>query len=263
MADDFMLPPTKRRRLTPPPPQLPRQLSPAKPEEPSSEMLDAPVLISSSPSSLRSPSFSPTPSKPSNPQARTATVQPSSRPRFQFATLAVPQSSVTPSTADLAYPSRPSFILPTSPTNPHSDHDPSNLPIIFSPHRKGQRFVPGGMAATARDWIVGISGPPSRTERDARRYVSNYHVHDVREGGRGWSMVSSLNANSEQEGASIEYEKWIFVGSGISDAGGRYTATSNMPKPGLLIGIKEPIWDVDVPGEKWRVCIWWDVLDSG
>ena len=138
---------------------------------------------------------------------------------------------------------------------------------------------------------MGISGPQGRVEREAERYVVKVCVSETREGGKGWLMVAghradgnrqfqggkmkgdrgsdSVDAEIETDGTmvlsdeALEYENWIFVGTGTSEAGGRYVSDENMPKTGLLIGIREPVWDIDTRGNKWRICIWWDIIEDG
>ena len=64
-------------------------------------------------------------------------------PRFTT-TMSTPSTSVS-TPAPL---SRPSFLRPPTPPLP------APLPQVFSPHRRGAAFVPGGTASTVQAWVV-------------------------------------------------------------------------------------------------------------
>jgi hypothetical protein len=138
---------------------------------------------------------------------------------------------------------RPAFLKPPAP--PPDTSEP--LPEAFSPHRRGQKFVPGGMAAEVRQWIV-----------DATQ--SNSHSHTRRTDGdvsRVRVVESRGNAND-----GVILVKVMLEGNEaqliLPSAGKNKMAATFIP--GDFLGIKAPNWEVDLDGGTWVVAPDWRVL---
>lgn len=161
---------------------------------------------------------------------------PPARPRFVFPT---PKPTGTPSVL-----SRPPLILP-----PRSPSPTDVIPAFFSPNRRGQKYIPGGLASTVRDWIVETS----------------QHAHDRARGRRGeeesWEtrlrvgdyQMKNPNGNMILVHAGSEVHKWMLVGVGRGDT---------KVEVGCMVGIKEPTWEVLIGNENYKVAIEWKVLDG-
>ena len=100
------------------------------------------------------------------------------------------------------------------------------------------------MAATVRDWIVeaGQMAHNQRSHRDDEwdtRFRVSEHVEDV-----GILLVREWGR---------EPRGWVLVGIGRGEGD---------VEVGRVIGVREPIWDVEVGEEKWRVAVEWGVVDG-
>lgn len=129
---------------------------------------------------------------------------------------------------------RPTFLRPSTET---STEPP--LPEAFSPHRRGQKFVPGGMAATVQQWVV-ETGQASRRGRGWEEFAVKVRV-DAVVGGEGpcWLVRGK---SSVGEDVSL-----ILAGGGGVEAG-------------VIVGVRAPTWEVEVEGRRWRVAVDWRVL---
>lgn len=166
---------------------------------------------------------------------------PHPRPRF-----VLPTPKPTGSTPSI--PSRPPLILP-----PRSPSPTAATPAFFSPHRRGQRYVPGGLASSVRDWIVETS-QQAHNRAHARR------------GGEGeeeefWDTrfrVGSCRVEDRNEGMVLvrdrsEAKRWMLVGKGRGET---------RVEMGCIVGIREPTWEVHVGHEDYVVAIEWRVLNG-
>ena len=100
------------------------------------------------------------------------------------------------------------------------------------------------MAATVRDWIV-EAGQMAHNQRGHRDGVrdTRFKVSERVEG------VGILLVRER----GIDARGWVLVGIGKGDGD---------VEVGTSIGIREPIWDVEVGEEKWRVAVEWGVVDG-
>lgn len=100
-----------------------------------------------------------------------------------------------------------------------------------------------------RDWIVETAqaGHTHAYARKGAQEVWNvrFRVGESRNGhvGAGMMLVRERNGNG----------RWILAGKGRGDG---------VVEVGCVIGIKEPIWEVEVERERWRVGVEWKVLDG-
>lgn len=129
---------------------------------------------------------------------------------------------------------RPTFLPPSTET---STEPP--LPEFFSPHRRGQKFVPGGMAATVQQWVV-ETGQASRRGRGWEDFAMKVRVDDV-VGGEGpcWLVQGKC-------GSGEDVRLLLAGGGGM--------------KVGVVVGVRAPSWEIEVEGRVWRVAVDWRVL---
>ncbi|MCJ1438119.1 hypothetical protein MMC27_007506 [Xylographa pallens] len=152
-------------------------------------------------------------------------------PRFHL----VPPPPSTPAPLSL-----PKFIIPTpAPSEPLAP-----LPEAFSPHRRGAKYLPSGLAATCRDWVLSASqlGAPTRRFEGGREGddgAARVRVQEVRLG-EGMVLVRSAMG-----------ERWMLIGGHRNGEGLRR---------GGVVGVKRPVWEVEVDGETWGVGVDWSLL---
>jgi hypothetical protein len=180
-------------------------------------------------------------------------------------------------------PHRPAFILPPQPTSPPKPTRP--LPEIFSPSRKSQKYVPNGLASTMQSWIIETANTGfAAQERSTTGGV--VWGRDREDGVRLKVRVkAALSATSQDEGevecfsgqcvfVKGETEPGMYNHSRapsvvdndgetrilLAGQGGARGAAGVKIKIGGIVGVRAPMWDVDVGGEKWLVGIDWVVL---
>lgn len=158
------------------------------------------------------------------------------RPRFVLPT---PRPTETPS-----IPSRPPLILP-----PRSPSPTLVNPAFFSPHRRGQKYVPGGLASSVRDWIVETS-QQAHNRAHARRGEEEFWDMRFRIGG---CRVGNPNEGMMLVQETNEAKRWALVGKGRGET---------RVEVGCMVGIREPTWEVLVGHELYLVAIEWKVLDG-
>lgn len=219
--------PLKRRRLLHPPPSNTEQ-----------------IIISSSPSSHESPPTTPppaasaSPAAPSTPQPFHPTL-PSTHPRFHF-TLPTHSSPPPPST-------KPSFLFAQPPsTSPHPA-------ALSSPHRRGQKYAPGGLASTVRDWVFETSQEAGRGSRkeDCDHVLRVVDVKSTDNIGEGMTVLEAE--------AGLPGRKWILIGRPRIKPGEDGDRSSL--GMGVKVGIKKPVWELISPDEgTWHVGVEWTVM---
>jgi hypothetical protein len=173
-------------------------------------------------------------------------------------------ASLTPATtATTPAPHRPAFILPPQPTSPTKASRP--LPEIFSPSRKTQRYVPNGLASTLQGWII----ETANTGFAAQERVTIGGVVWGRDREDGVKLKVHVTAASLQD-ANGEVEcfpgQFVFVHGDdetrvlLAGQGGARGAGGVKIRVGGVVGIRAPMWDVDVGGDKWVFGVDWVVL---
>ncbi|RJE18358.1 hypothetical protein PHISCL_09306 [Aspergillus sclerotialis] len=239
-------------------------------------------------------------------------------PRFKISSIQQPPPSsqsqfgpVTPFPArDTSPPRRkPGFVIPRSPSPTGIPEEDPSIPTPFSPssrtlHRRGrgrggaQEYVPGGMAAEVRSWILEMGTKREQLPPDAvnQNYLLTARVEDARRGGFGSSgpvtfVVGRCVRASGGEGSGFAQQDdrniVLFGAPKVSPQG---ASAENMAelKTGNLVGIyRGLVWEVELdklesmgngegereadprPGgqdnsrekEKWLVCMEWDLLE--
>jgi hypothetical protein len=184
-------------------------------------------------------------------------------PRFLTSTLAPPAAS-QPSTPKQATFLKPPRFRPPDPSEiVQAASDP--LPEQFSPHRRGQNYVPGGLAAQVRDWLVNIKSTiPSKEvgKRPDEAWLVRIVVDDVSGSSRvGMTLVKGRQIHS-MDGEGVELVDRVGEVRVILAGGGGGTGFQKGSKLeiGKRIGIKGPVWEVVIEGTKWGVGVDWKVL---
>lgn len=110
------------------------------------------------------------------------------------------------------------------------------LPDAFSPQRRGAKYVPGGLAAEVRDWLVQVKGA-AEYDRPAGSSVGAT-VGEVRSGA-GMHLVTAQRLVGEAGDESIP-DKAILAGDGrTAGLSGRSAV-----RKGGRISMAQPMWDI-------------------
>ncbi|KAK5112709.1 hypothetical protein LTR62_003807 [Meristemomyces frigidus] len=183
---------------------------------------------------------------PQTPALASASAPRSSIPPFHFQHLAssrpIPAESLGPQP-------RPTFLRPSLPQTDTT----SPLPEAFSPRRRGQKFVPGGMAATVQQWVVetGQATLQSRRLRGFARGEGFEFVFRVETCvGHGPFMVTgAMRGDGRRESVMLT---------------ARTDHTKKEASSTILssntIGVRAPTWDIVLEGVTWKVAIDWETL---
>ncbi|KAJ4372921.1 hypothetical protein N0V83_003212 [Neocucurbitaria cava] len=192
-------------------------------------------------------------------------------------------NSATPGPPNTPAPHRPHFLLPTLPTSPLKPSKP--LPEIFSPSRKSGKYVPDGLASTVTGWIIETANTGFAVQN---RSAGMSWGRDREEGVRMKVRITDISTGSTESRQETEVECYtgsvVFVRGdtepGLYNAsrapnnfdnegevkillagqGGTRFASGVRIKVGGIIGVRAPMWDVDMGGEKWIVGVDWVVL---
>ncbi|KXL42684.1 hypothetical protein M433DRAFT_26072 [Acidomyces richmondensis BFW] len=147
-------------------------------------------------------------------------------------------------------PNRPAFLI-SSVASQNSSIVP--LPEEFSPHRRGQRFIPGGLATTVQQWII----EAGRTATEIRKphphlrgeeFAVQGKVDQVEVQGKGPCLVKARS------------EKGNLLNIMLPRAPNRSFDEFQVIRAGLLVVIKPPIWEIELQGTTWIVGIEWKLL---
>jgi hypothetical protein len=146
-------------------------------------------------------------------------------------------SSASTPFAESPAPARPSFLTPQI-SEESALADP--LPHEFSPHRRSEKFLPSGMAATMRAHIVETTATHSHS---SSRWSGGWRIRVTAcssASGKGMTMIQGVTDSGLRENVML-------VGKGES------------PSPDDSIVIKGVSWGIDVDHQRWIVGIEWRV----
>jgi len=186
--------------------------------------------------------------------------------------------------------SRPHFILPHGSPSPSKAGAP--LPEIFSPSRKSGKFVPNGMASTMQTWII----EAANAEYSGQSTPAAVWARDREEGVKlKFKITGITSGRSSEEGEAECWQGGVVLVRGTTD-GSSYNASrsSSLSRDGVdrtedteikvmlagrgsfkgkgsvrirhgtAVGVKAPLWKVDVgvgeQAQKWVVGVEWVVL---
>jgi hypothetical protein len=118
------------------------------------------------------------------------------------------------------------------------------------------------LAAEVRDWLVNIESsiPPSSTAKKDGAWRLRLMVDEISGGGRtGFTLVRGrqvLSGDVDTMIDSLGIVSVILAGEGTSAGLQR----SSKVEVGKTVGIKSPVWEVVIEGEKCGVGVDWTVL---
>jgi hypothetical protein len=184
-------------------------------------------------------------------------------PRFITSTPA-PPATPQPSTAKTTFLKPHRFRPPDPSESAQGASDP--LPEQFSPHRKGQNYVHGGLAAEVRDWLVNIESsiPANQAGRRGDEWLVRVLVDEVSGGGAESQARMTMIRGKQVHFMGGEDEMVDTAGKVRVMLAGEGQATGlqkgSKVEAGKTIGIKGPVWEVVIEEEKWGVGVDWKVL---
>ena len=122
------------------------------------------------------------------------------------------------------------------------------IPPAFSPHRRGINYTPGGLAATAFEWVLEAS----------QTSYNNTRSRSI-ESTEAWDIEIAVDEFRKSERMLLVRERgtgrgWLLTGGG---------ANGEDLINGCVIGIRKPVWEVNVEGEIWVVGVEWRNLGKG
>ncbi|KAI1177190.1 hypothetical protein F4777DRAFT_577245 [Nemania sp. FL0916] len=173
----------------------------------------------------------------------------------------------------------------------HPQHAAEPLPDVFSPRRRGDKYVPGGLASELRDWLVDVEAGIGSTSsanfggatRSNAEWVAKIRVDELMGADgkvRGMALVQGRQvleqkrtittagttgdddrrSNEDQEVVETLGTHTVRI---ILAGPGRLTGlgVAGEVRPGVLLGIARPTWDVVLDGlGRWGVACDWVVL---
>lgn len=148
---------------------------------------------------------------------------------------------------DGATPSRPAFLMASLP--PPEPAEP--LPDAFSPRRRGQKFMPGGLAAELQSWVIEAAQTASHSKHGKGMATAE-----------DWMQVMKIE---EAEGDGPIFARGTVTGRGHAQAvlvDGQAKQKNDKVKAGETVSIRLPTWDVQVLGETWMVGVDWRTTKS-
>jgi hypothetical protein len=133
------------------------------------------------------------------------------------------------------HPNRPVFILPDSPEERHK----VELPAIFSPHRKLQRFVPGGLADSMHTQIMEAFSEQQRGSNHASHGGARLRVSACRSTSQA-SLIQGLSDLGSEEHVMLIGHK-------------------RRPEVGDMVLIQGANWEVELHDQTWAVFLDWKI----
>jgi hypothetical protein len=138
---------------------------------------------------------------------------------------------------------------------------PEPLPEMFSPHRRGQKFLAGGLAAEVISWLVRLENSVPSHVPDGpgnRQWPVRLVVDETRGGNNaGMTLVRGRRIDAGMETQEIIGEmaamKVILAGQEMEIG----LEQKSMLKVGDIVEVKGPTWEVTIEGERWGVGVDW------
>lgn len=140
---------------------------------------------------------------------------------------------------------RPAFLRSSMPQADFSDP----LPDVFSPQKKGQRFVPGGLADEVQSWIFQTGNEAIQSRRSQTQHAGGEFDISCKitatDGddpifAHGWKPDASEVAVVLMQSNQRRYKETIKVGE--------------------IVGVKEPTWPVSFQDQTYQVAVDWKVI---
>ncbi|KAI7219456.1 hypothetical protein KC333_g2970 [Hortaea werneckii] len=143
---------------------------------------------------------------------------------------------------------RPSFLKPAD--TGHESSEP--LPELFSPHRRGDKFVPGGMAAAMQTWILqtgqaAIQGRKQQALQRADDFSARLKVEELLGQGPYTAKARTM------EGTATD----VLLARDNNTSGESRASVV----VGHVVGIRAPSWQVEIEGKMWMVAVDWKIIE--
>jgi len=149
--------------------------------------------------------------------------------------------------ADARSASRPAFLKSSIP----AEQPGEPLPDVFSPHKRGQRFVPGGMAAELQSWIFETGNAAVQNRRGigylaGENYAVTIQVHEISGDGPFFLYAETSDGVPQR----------VMLVEGNNTTGSKPPSIRNED----IIGIRSPIWTITMDGKDWTVGVDYKIL---
>jgi hypothetical protein len=175
----------------------------------------------------------------------TSTPQPTPG-RFILPSTGASRMPLTQSDGTTPNSNRPAFLMASIPPPPPETVTP--LPDAFSPRRRGQKFVPGGLASELQSWVIEAAQTASQSRpRNALSFDDSVHIIDV----------------DEVKGNGPVFARGTRPGKGTMKVllvDGQANQKADKVKAGDRVSIRLPTWDVQVLGGAWTVGVDWRTM---
>ncbi|RDL37591.1 uncharacterized protein BP5553_05024 [Venustampulla echinocandica] len=173
-----------------------------------------------------------------------------------------PPSTPAPSTANQSTFRKPPPFRPPDPSELAQSHS-NPLPEQFSPHSKGRKYIPGGLAAELQSWLFNVeSAIPSHIGQRSKEdpWLVRIVVDEVSGSAMaGMTLVSGRRVHVDDRSRMVDHlggVRVVLAGEGQGTGLQRGTKC----EVGKTVGIKGPVWEVILEGVKWGVGVDWKVL---
>lgn len=183
---------------------------------------------------------------PSPKRRKIAIGDPSSTPqstpgRFILPSVGTSRTTFTQTDGNASHSSRPAFLMASLP----APETVTPLPDAFSPRRRGQKFMPGGLASELQSWVIEAAQTVTQG-----RFHSASSVDD---------SVQFIDVNQVKgNGPIFAYgSKPGKITAKVLLIDGQANQKSVKVKAGDRVSIRLPTWDVEVSGEAWTVGVDW------
>lgn len=132
---------------------------------------------------------------------------------------------------------------------------------VFSPPRRGEKYIRGGLAAELGQWIAGTLNSSGAGKL--------YSIHEVEDTGevllaRASPTSTHVESTSERElptGNSRQRGTQVnLILGGPRKSGGLIEGQSLNPRDSVIVA--QPVWDVDIHGNRWKVACNWRAVDG-
>ncbi|KAI7277245.1 hypothetical protein KC343_g2421 [Hortaea werneckii] len=160
-----------------------------------------------------------------------------------------PAESPRPAAYASSYARSRPFFLKSSDTGQESSEP---LPDVFSPHRRGDKFVPGGMAATMQTWILqtgqaAIQGRKQQAFQRADDCSARLKVEELLGQGPYTAKARTMGGTATN----------ILLAKDLNVSGDSRVSVV----VGHVVGIRAPSWQVEIEGEMWLVAVDWKIIE--
>nr|CEG04099.1 unnamed protein product [Fusarium clavum] len=138
---------------------------------------------------------------------------------------------------------QPTFRAPPRFKQVELDTITDGIPAVFSPQRRGAKYIAGGLAAELQGWLSEVKGWEGSTP--APSSTIDVTVEEVQPGRRMCLVKGSTDTS--------ESKKFLLAGEGRLTGLGQRMPLS----VGSIVKVGQPVWDVELDGEVWTVACDW------